>query len=161
MFFGLLCLFKFKNGLQTCRCQVPLLAYSPVLVMCHSQSRELLFVSSRGEILWQRGWLFLVIAPHERHDLVLGNWPSLSFSLFDFIFFHFSHAEHTVKVTPHCMIKYCKACPQCLASNLTEKQLLIYLLLVVPWHIWLLMALVKSAPEALNYKLSVHKPLKL
>lgn len=50
-------------------------------VMCYTWSTGLLFVSSRGEMLWQRGRLFLVIAPHERHDLVFRNWPSLTLSL--------------------------------------------------------------------------------
>lgn len=65
------------------------------------ESTGLLFVSSGGEILWQRGGLFLVIAPHERHDLDLGNRPSLSYSLFDVGLFHFSPAEHIIQVTRH------------------------------------------------------------
>lgn len=139
-------------------------AHSPVSGnMTQLESRGLLFVSSRGEILWQRRWLFLVIAPLWDTWPRFGKWtlsPFLSsLTLFSFTF-HMANILSKSLLT--CMIKYRKACLYCLASNFTEGQLSVHLLLMVNAEDCNIGVQCHRAPEALNDKLhSIHKPFNI
>lgn len=107
-------------------------SHPPVFVnVSQLESRGLLFVSSREEILWQRRRLFLVIAPHERRDLDFRNWPSVSLSLsLALLCFPFHMRNVSSKPLLTCMIECREACPHRVVSNVTERLLLVHLLLV-------------------------------